>query len=552
MLVTQAESRDEVGMRRGRSALWCGLLSALCLAVVACSDDESNADADSLTIYSSLPLQGDSQSQSEDIRSAIELAVEDHGGRAGDTRIEYVSLDDASEDTGRWEPDLITANAERVAGDPAAIAYIGEFNSDASKVSIPILNEAGLLQISPSNTYVGLTRADGAEAGEPDRYYPTGKRTYGRVVPADHIQAAALVSYMEDKGCSSVYVTNDGGIYGKGLADQLQAIGAEGRLEVFGNVTLTDETFASAPDTVRSSGADCYFDGSVTQSDAAELFNNVGAANPDITMFGGDGLAELAFTEAINPEFQPQIFLTTLTLPADHYPEAAQAFFEDFEAAYGHAPEPYAIYGYEAMNVALLAIENAGDDATPDPAGRAAVVEQFFQIADRESVLGTYSIDENGDTTLTDYGGYAIGDAELIFDRVITATGVLPAGTARPIPTTEAVGTPFPDGVYETTPSAEAWIAAGFPEEAGIRHRVTFENGRLDDRCVLADGTTEPCFIGTYRSIGDHEVEFGDRSASFRLRWRIEGDTLTFEMDPDEGDEGDRIVFTSAPWTRVG
>lgn len=85
-------------------------------------------------------------------------------------------------------------------------------------------------------------------------------------------------------------------------------------------------------------------------------------------------------------------------------------------------------------------------------------------------------------------------------------------------------------------PSAEAWIAAGVPEEAGIRHRVTFEDGRLDDQCILADGTLTPCWIGaTYRPVGDHEVEFGDDSVSFRLRWRLEGDSLTFEMDPDEG-----------------
>jgi ABC-type branched-subunit amino acid transport system substrate-binding protein len=402
---------------------------------------------------------------------------------------------------------------------------------------------------------VGLTRADGAEAGEPDVYYPTGERTYGRVVPADHIQAAALVAYMEDNGCGSVYVTHDDETYGTGLADQVEAIAAAGDIEVLRNETLTPRTFESAPGTVLESGADCFFHGGISQNGAAELFEAVGRAVPGITMFGGDGLAELAFTQDIDPALHDRILVTNPTLPAEQYPEMAQAFFEDFEAAYGHEPEPYAIYGYEAMNVVLLAIENAGDDATPDAAGRAAVVERFFQTDDRESVLGTYSIDENGDTTLTNYGGYAISDGGLIFDAVITATDVLPAGQAQPTTTTataEAVGTPFPDGVYETTPSAEAWIAAGFPEEAGILHRVTFEDGRLDDRCVLTDGTVERCFVGTYRTIGDHEVEFGDDVASFRLRWRLEGDILTFEMDPDEGEEGDRIVFTSAPWTRIG
>jgi branched-chain amino acid transport system substrate-binding protein len=80
-------------------------------------------------------------------------------------------------------------------------------------------------------------------------------------------------------------------------------------------------------------------------------------------------------------------------------------------------PEPYAIYGYEAMQVALLAIQNAGDKGND----RAAVIDQFFKIKDRDSVLGKYSIDANGDTTLSDYGGNRIKNGKLVFDKVIKA-----------------------------------------------------------------------------------------------------------------------------------
>jgi len=64
-------------------------------------------------------------------------------------------------------------NARRAAADSSAIGYIGEFNSGASAISMPILSEAGIPQISPSNTYVGLTRSgSGAAPGEPDKYDP--------------------------------------------------------------------------------------------------------------------------------------------------------------------------------------------------------------------------------------------------------------------------------------------------------------------------------------------------------------------------------------------
>ena len=338
--------------------------------------------------------------------------------------------------------------------------------------------------------------------------------------------------------------------YGQAMGDQVELIAGREGLTVVANESISDDTFATPPADLEASGADCFLFGGFTPNGAAEVFAAVGAAVPNLTMFGADAIAESAFTQDLDPELAARTFITNPTLPAEHYPDVAHVFFEAFESEYGHAPEPYAIYGYEAMNVALLAIERAGDAASADAAGRAAVVAQFFQVEDRESVLGTYSIDENGDTTLSDFGGYTIADGELVFDAMITAVAAVPTSTSP----TFAVEEPFPNGVYETTPSAEAWIAAGVPEEAGIAHRITFEDGRFDDQCIFPDGAVEPCWAGgTYRDVGDHEVELGDgRGFSILLRWRLEGDTLTFEMDPDEGEVGDRIVFTSSPWTRVG
>ena len=97
--------------------------------------------------------------------------------------------------------------------------YIGEFNSGASAISIPILNQGGVPQVSPANTYVGLTTNEpGSEKGEPDKYYPTGKRTYLRIVPRDTIQAAALLTLMKQDGCTKVALANDKDTYGQGLA----------------------------------------------------------------------------------------------------------------------------------------------------------------------------------------------------------------------------------------------------------------------------------------------------------------------------------------------
>jgi branched-chain amino acid transport system substrate-binding protein len=403
---------------------------ALGVGVAACGgDDSSSSDSgksggggESLTIYSSLPLQGDSRPQSTDVVNGEKMALEEHGGKAGGHTIKYVSLDDATASTGKWEPGQVSANARKAVGDKSAVAYLGEFNSGASAVSIPIVNQAGILQVSPSNTYVGLTRSEGADKGEPDKYYPSGKRTFTRVVPADHIQAAAQVSYMKEQGCKTVYILNDKEVYGAGIANAV-ADGAKAQgLTVAGNdgIDTKAANFRALAGKVKSAGADCFFFGGITQNKGVQVFKDVAAANDGIKMFGPDGVAESAFTEKLGG-IEKNVFVTAPTLDPKFYPESAQKFFQNFKSKYGKDPEPYAIYGYEAMNLALQAIEDAGDKAGSDAAGRQAIVDAAFAIKGRESVLGTYDIDENGDTTLSDYGGYTVKGGKLVFSKVIKA-----------------------------------------------------------------------------------------------------------------------------------
>jgi branched-chain amino acid transport system substrate-binding protein len=399
------------------------IAAALALAGSACGGNGgggggSSQGRTSLTIYSSLPLQGDSRPQSEDVVNGEKLALQEAGGKVGKFTIKYVSLDDATAAAGKWDPGQTSADGRKAAQDASTIVYLGEFNSGASAISIPILNEANILQISPSNTYVGLTRSQGADKGEPDKYYPTGKRTYGRVVPADHIQAAAQVTYQKDEGCKKTYILNDKEVYGKGIADQVETIGKTQGLAIAGNdgIDTKAANFRTLAQKVRSSDADCMFFGGITQNKAVQLFGDVNAANPTMKLFGPDGVADV-FVTKISPKVAQQTYITNPTLDPKLYPPAAQDFFKTFKAKYGREPYPYAIYGYEAMKVALLAIQNAGDKGND----RQAAIDAFFHIKNRDSVLGKYSIDENGDPTLTDYGANRVQNGKLVFDKVIKA-----------------------------------------------------------------------------------------------------------------------------------
>ena len=177
-------------MRIRRLAASGCAIAALSFVVAACGEDEEGGGgeggATELTIYSSLPLQGTSRGQSLAVINGEKLALEEVGSKIGNVKLKYVSLDDSTaQNPGTADEGQTAQNARAAVRDQSTIVYLGEFNSGGTKVSLPILNKAGIPQISPSNTYGGLTTDEpGAEPGEPDKYYPTGKRTYARIVPA--------------------------------------------------------------------------------------------------------------------------------------------------------------------------------------------------------------------------------------------------------------------------------------------------------------------------------------------------------------------------------
>jgi branched-chain amino acid transport system substrate-binding protein len=408
------------------------LVAALALGVGACGDDEDEGgeaggggEAKTLTVYSSLPLQGASRPQTTAMVNGIKLALEQAGNKAGDFTIKYESLDDSTAQAGSWTPEATTSNARKAAQDDATAVYIGEFNSGASAVSIPILNEAGVPQISPANTAVGLTSDEpGANPGEPDKYYPTGQRTYTRIVPKDTIQGAALATVMKEDGCTKVQLTNDKEVYGAGLASNIESAAEAQGLDIIANDAIDKNApnYRSLAQKAKGAGADCFIYSGITANNAVQLYKDFSAALPDAKLYGPDGVAESGFADpkegGIPGDVAGKVKVTVATLSPDEYPPEGQEFFTQFSEKYGEEnPDPYAIYGYEAMRLALDAIERSGTGNKED------VVKALFETQDRSSVLGTYSIDENGDTTLTDYGVYTIDGGELTFDSTIKAEG---------------------------------------------------------------------------------------------------------------------------------
>jgi branched-chain amino acid transport system substrate-binding protein len=397
------------------------LAVALLALVAAGCGAESKHGENTLTVYSSLPLQGASRSLYLSMVNGIRLALKQADGRAGSVRVTYVSLDDSTAQAASWTPEGASANARRAAQDDSAIAYIGEGNSGASAISIPILNEAGLLQVAGSNTAVGLTtREPGATAGEPDKYYPTGDRHYIRLVPRDTVQSKALVSLMTGDGCTRLALANDKEVYGSGLARNVALAARDSGLEIVADVAIDPKSpnYRSLAANFKAGAADCFLFAGITANNAVQLYKDVGAALPTAKLYAPDGLAETEFTDdasgGLPAPIAERIQVTVAALAPKEYPPEGQRFFADYRTEYGTQPESYAIYAYECMRLILDSISNTG--GRPD---RHSVRQAALATRNRHSVLGTYSIDANGDTTLTAYGVYTIRRGALMFARTL-------------------------------------------------------------------------------------------------------------------------------------
>ena len=207
---SRSSSRGRSRQRRvGAAAMGC-LAGALALGVSACGGDGGGGGgvpqggAKKLTIYSSMPLQGASSPQTKAIVNGMKLALEQAGSKAGEHTIKFVSLDNSTAQAGTWTPEATWRTRSRPRRTTRRRSTSAS-STAAPRRSDPLLNEGGVPQISPANTAVGLTAEEpGANAGEPDKFYPTGTRTYTRIVARDSIKGPVMVDVMKEDGCTKV------------------------------------------------------------------------------------------------------------------------------------------------------------------------------------------------------------------------------------------------------------------------------------------------------------------------------------------------------------
>ena len=346
-------------------------------------------------VASDLPLQGAGRAQTTEMVEAIKFALKQRNFTAGGKQIGYQSCDDSTAQAGAWDSAKCASNARAYAGNSSVIGVIGTFNSGCAKIEVPVLNRANpgpMAMVSPANTSPGLTTTGpGAEPGEPDKYYPTGKRNYARVVANDQIQGPADAQFAKDLGLKSIFVLNDKQTYGFGVATTFKGAAPKLGLKVAGfqGWDAKQSSYEALSNTIKQSGADGVFLGGIICNNGAKLIKDLKAGVPNATLIAPDGFSD--------PKSNTAAFDSSYVSVAGQPPTGLKGegakFVKDFGAQIGATPNPYSQYGAQAMTVMLDAIDKS--DGT-----RASVTSHLFGLKVTNGIIGTFTINQKGDTSL--------------------------------------------------------------------------------------------------------------------------------------------------------
>jgi branched-chain amino acid transport system substrate-binding protein len=378
------------------------LAALLCAAVLAgClggddSDAETAIEGRVLTIYSSLPASGPSAAIAEAVAAGQRQALADARGRAGRYRIRFVQLSSTKPGSGDWDPGQVDENASRAARDPRTIAYLGELNLGGSAVSVPVTNEAGILQVSPGDGLTSLTRRPpGRAAAGPERYYPSEGRTFVRLVPDDLVQAELIVERMQALGVERPALVVGSGVYERELAGQVIARAREAGIEPVEAKELRDETgvLRDVPRELAELQPDAVVLAISRDRGTAALLSGFARTLPQARLLTGSGVL---VGEPLAPAAVPPFLEAVAAQPPDDDPSglAQRAMRRIARDQDLDESRQEMLAGYESVRLVLDAVRAAQRGG--EPAARESVVREALAGRERRSVLGTYEVHGNG------------------------------------------------------------------------------------------------------------------------------------------------------------
>lgn len=349
---------------------------------------------------------------------SVKLVMQERGWRAGKHRVAIQVCDEASADA-PIDPDKCKRLASAIAQNPTVVTVMGPSTSSCAAAMIPLLNRAAggpIPHLGFGNTYLGLTRdGPGVEEGDPERLYPTGRRSYLRTAPADDAQAAAAAIVARDAGARRTFAVHDDSAFGNGLAGAFQGAAERLGLSPVGSAEWDPKArdYRALAARVRAARPDAVYLGGYVTSNGPRLIRELGAAlGRDVAMLAPDGFNQpTALVEGAG-ERTEGLTITLAAAPVQALPPTGRRWSAKFARRWGSKPCCYAVHAGQVTEIVLDAIGRSDGS-------RATVLDNLFDTKVRSGLVGDFSFDRFGDTTLTSIAAYRIHGARIRFERMI-------------------------------------------------------------------------------------------------------------------------------------
>jgi branched-chain amino acid transport system substrate-binding protein len=326
------------------------------------------------------------------VKNGAMMAVDEAnaaGGVAG-YAIEPMVLDDGTATAGQYDPAQAAINARKMVSDPDVVAAVGPQNSGCGKAMAPIFSQGDLATITPSSTNPDITDPKFAA-----QFDPSGRPIYFRVVTTDAYQGPAMANYFAQVlNIKSVYILDDSGAYGVGIANTFEGQAKKLGIEVLGHDQLNplEPDYTTLLTKIKPLGVDAFYYGGSALT-ATKLAKQGYDVVPNLIKAGGDGVYSAALLKGAGfPAMQG--WYSTIAAPYLADNPAVQPWIKRFTEKYGLGPSSYAFTAYDCMLVALDGIKRVAESGAP--VTRSAV-RDVIQTAKVETLQGTVSFDQYGD-----------------------------------------------------------------------------------------------------------------------------------------------------------
>jgi branched-chain amino acid transport system substrate-binding protein len=375
-----------------RRSLIIHLSTTALVGVLAMHGRSAFAADKTVKIGINLPFTGADAHDAELIKDGALLAIDEANaeGGVGGYKIEVLLFDDGTATAGQYDPAQAATNARKMVADKSVVAAIGPQMSGSGKAMSPILSQGDLATITPSSTNPDIT--DPKFAGQ---YRPKGKPIYFRTVTTDAYQGPNMANYYADVlKVKSVYVLDDSGAYGVGIADTFQAQAEKRGIKVLGRDQLNpkETDYTTTLTKIKSLNPDALYYGGVAQA-GVKLVKQSFDVLPKMIKGGGDGMYGAEILRGAGFPAAEGWYATIAAPNILENPEAAPVIAR-FAKKFGQQPENYSITAYDAALVILDAVKRvaaSGKEVTRE------TVRDAMQTGHVKTIQGEVAFDDNGD-----------------------------------------------------------------------------------------------------------------------------------------------------------